>query len=154
RSVSASSRSRSRYDRGFKLQIEDRADLGYVALNKAMNQIMAKAAKAPELTGVFTSYQINTPQIFADIDRTKAKQLGVNMQDVFNTIQIYLGSYYINDFNRFGRTYEVIAEADQDYGSLPSDILKLKIRNAAGDMVPLGAMLRLSDTTGPECAMR
>jgi len=139
---------------GFKLQIEDRADLGYVALNKAMNQIMAKAAKAPELTGVFTSYQINTPQIFADIDRTKAEQLGVNIQDVFNTIQIYLGSYYINDFNRFGRTYEVIAEADQDYRSLPSDILKLKIRNAAGDMVPLGAMLRLSDTTGPECAMR
>ena len=139
---------------GFKLQVEDRADLGYAALNATMNQVLAKAAKAPELAGIFTSFQINTPQLFADVDRTKAEQLGVNIQDIFDTIQIYLGSYYINDFNRFGRTYEVIAEADKDYRSVPSDILKLKIRNAAGNMVPLGAMLRLRDTTGPECAMR
>src|SRR6516165_5022543 len=139
---------------GFKLQVEDRADLGYAALNATMNQVLAKAAKAPELAGIFTSFQVNTPQLFADVDRTKAEQLGVNIQDIFDTIQIYLGSYYINDFNRFGRTYEVIAEADKDYRSVPSDILKLKIRNAAGKMVPLGAMLRLRDTTGPECAMR
>ena len=134
---------------GFKLQVEDRADLGYAALNATMNQVLAKAAKAPELAGIFTSFQVNTPQLFADVDRTKAEQLGVNIQDIFDTIQIYLGSYYINDFNRFGRTYEVIAEADKDYRSVPSDILKLKIRNAAGNMVPLGAMLRLRDTTGP-----
>ena len=139
---------------GFKLQVEDRADLGYVALDTAMKQVMAKAAKAPELAGVFSSYQINTPQLFADLDRTKAEQLGVSVQDVFDTMQIYLGSLYINDFNKFGRTYEVIAQADQDYRSVPDDILKLKIRNAAGDMVPLGAMVRLSDATGPESAMR
>jgi multidrug efflux pump len=132
---------------GFKLQVEDRADLGYVALDTAMKQVMAKAAKAPELAGVFSSYQINTPQLFADLDRTKAEQLGVSVQDVFDTMQIYLGSLYINDFNKFGRTYEVIAQADQDYRSVPDDILKLKIRNAAGDMV-------LSDATGPESAMR
>jgi multidrug efflux pump len=139
---------------GFKLQVEDRADQGYAVLNATMNQVLAKAAKAPELAGVFTSFQVNTPQLFADVDRTKAEQLGVNVQDIFDTIQIYLGSYYINDFNRFGRTYEVIAEADKDYRSVPSDILKLKIRNGAGNMVPLGAILRLRDTTGPECAMR
>jgi multidrug efflux pump len=139
---------------GFKLQVEDRADLGYVALDTAMKRVMAKAAKAPELAGVFSSYQINTPQLFADLDRTKAEQLGVSVQDVFDTMQIYLGSLYINDFNKFGRTYEVIAQADQDYRSVPDDILKLKIRNAAGNMVPLGAMVRLSDATGPESAMR
>ena len=139
---------------GFKLQVEDRADLGYVALDTAMKRVMAKAAKAPELAGVFSSYQINTPQLFADLDRTKAEQLGVSVQDVFDTMQIYLGSLYINDFNKFGRTYEVIAQADQDYRSVPDDILKLKIRNAAGDMVPLGAMVRLNDATGPESAMR
>jgi multidrug efflux pump len=122
--------------------------------HSVLNQVLAKAAKAPELAGIFTSFQVNTPQLFADVDRTKAEQLGVNIQDIFDTIQIYLGSYYINDFNRFGRTYEVIAEADKDYRSVPRDILKLKIRNAAGNMVPLGAMLRLHDTTEPECAMR
>jgi multidrug efflux pump len=139
---------------GFKLQVEDRADLGYVALDTSMKRVMAKAAEAPELAGVFSSYQINTPQLFADLDRTQAEQLGVSVQDVFDTMQIYLGSLYINDFNKFGRTYEVIAQADQDYRSVPEDILKLKIRNAAGDMVPLGAMVRLHDTTGPESAMR
>ena len=110
--------------------------------------------KAPELAGMFTSYQINTPQIFADLDRTKAQQLGVSVQDVFDTMQIYLGSLYINDFNKFGRTYEVIAQADQDFRSVPGDILKLKIRNATGQMVPLGAMIHLRDSTGPEAAMR
>ena len=139
---------------GFKLQVEDRGDLGAVALDAAIKQVMAKASQAPELAGVFTSYQINTPQIFAELDRTKAQQLGVSVQDVFDTMQIYLGSLYINDFNKFGRTYEVIAQADQDFRSTPNDILKPKIRNAAGQMVPLGAMIHLRDSTGPEAAMR
>jgi multidrug efflux pump len=139
---------------GFKLQVEDRVDLGAVALDTAMKQVLAKANKAPELAGIFTSYQINTPQIFADLDRTKAQQLGVSVQDVFDTMQIYLGSLYINDFNKFGRTYEVIAQADRDFRSVPDDILKLKIRNGAGQMVPLGAMIHLRDSTGPEAAMR
>ena len=94
------------------------------------------------------------PQLFADLDRTKAQQLGVDVQDVFDTMQIYLGSLYINDFNKFGRTYEVIAQADKQFRSKPADILQLKTRNAAGQMVPLGAVMTLADTTGPECAMR
>jgi multidrug efflux pump len=139
---------------GFKLEVEDRGDLGYEALDDVMKQIIAKAGKDPALARIFTSYQVNSPQLFADIDRTKAEQLGVNIQDIFDTIQIYLGSYYINDFNKFGRTYEVIAEADENYRSVPSDLLKLKIRNESGDMVPLGAFVRLTNTTGPDCAMR
>jgi multidrug efflux pump len=139
---------------GFKLQVEDRADLGYEALNAAMKQVVAKARQAPELAGVFTSYEINVPQLYADLDRTKARQLGVNVQDVFDAMQIYLGSLYVNDFNKFGRTYQIIAQADKEFRSRPDDILRLQTRNFEGRMVPLGAMVRVSDTTGPESAMR
>jgi multidrug efflux pump len=92
---------------GFKLQIEDRAGLGYDALNDATKAFMAGLSKQPEIAGLFSSFQVNVPQIFADIDRTKALQLGVPVTEVFNTLQIYLGSYYVNDFNKFGRTYSV-----------------------------------------------
>jgi hydrophobe/amphiphile efflux-1 (HAE1) family protein len=139
---------------GFKLQIEDRTDLGYEALDAAMKAVIAKARQAPELAGTFTSYEINVPQLYADLDRTKAAQLGVDVQDVFSAMQIYLGSLYVNDFNRFGRTYQVIAQADKEFRSTPDDVLRLQTRNAEGRMVPLGALLRISDTTGPESAMR
>jgi len=139
---------------GFKLQVEDRTDLGYEALDAAMKQVVAKARATPELAGIFTSYEINQPQLYADLDRTKARQLGVNVQDVFDTMQIYLGSLYINDFNKFGRTYEIIAQADKEFRSRPDDILRLQTRNFEGRMVPLGAMIHVSDTTGPESAMR
>jgi multidrug efflux pump len=139
---------------GFKLQVEDRTDLGYEALDVAMKAVVAKARQAPELAGIFSSYQINVPQLFADLDRTKARQLGVDVQDVFAAMQIYLGSLYINDFNKFGRTYQIIAQADKEFRSRPDDILRLQTRNFEGHMVPLGAMLRVTDTTGPESAMR
>jgi hydrophobe/amphiphile efflux-1 (HAE1) family protein len=139
---------------GFKLQVEDRTDAGYEALDAAMKAVTAKARQAPELAKVFTSYQINVPQLYAELDRTKAMQLGVDVQDVFSAMQIYLGSLYVNDFNRFGRTYQVIAQADKEFRSTPDDILRLQTRNAEGHMVPLGALLRVSDTTGPESAMR
>jgi multidrug efflux pump len=139
---------------GFKLQVEDRADLGYEALDAAMKAVVAKARAAPELAGIFTSYEINVPQLYADLDRTKARQLGVDVSDVFSAMQIYLGSLYVNDFNRFGRTYKVIAQADKEFRSRPDDILRLQTRNFAGEMVPLGAMVRITDTTGPESAMR
>jgi multidrug efflux pump len=139
---------------GFKLQVEDRADLGYEALDAAMKAVIAKARQAPELAGIFTSYEINVPQLYAELDRTKAMQLGVDVQDVFAAMQIYLGSLYVNDFNRFGRTYQVIAQADRQFRSTPDDILRLQTRNSDGRMVPLGALLRVSDTTGPESAMR
>ncbi|HTH96576.1 MAG TPA: multidrug efflux RND transporter permease subunit [Stellaceae bacterium] len=139
---------------GFKLQVEDRADLGYERLDQVMKQVVAKARANPALANIFTNYEIGVPQLYADLDRTKAQQLGVNVQDVFDTMQIYLGSLYVNDFNKFGRTYQVIAQADSQFRSSPDDILKLKTRNNAGEMVPLGAMVRVSDTTGPESAMR
>lgn len=139
---------------GFKLQVEDRTDLGYEALDAAMKAVVTKARQTPELAGIFTSYQINVPQLYADLDRTKARQLGVDVQDVFAAMQIYLGSLYINDFNKFGRTYQIIAQADKEFRSRPDDILRLQTRNFEGRMVPLGAMVRVSDTTGPESAMR
>ena len=139
---------------GFKLQVEDRTDLGYEALDTAMKKVLGQARQAPELAGVFSSYAINVPQINVDLDRTKAMQLGLDVQDIFDTMQIYLGSYYINDFNKFGRTYEVIAQADKQFRSRPEDILQLKTRNLDGQMVPLGSIVTVSDTTGPESAMR
>src|ERR1700724_4229484 len=99
-------------------------------------------------------HEINVPQLYAELDRTRAMQLGIDVQDVFAAMQIYLGSLYINDFNKFGRTYQVIAQADRQFRHNPDDILRLQTRNSDGHMVPLGAVLRVSDTTGPESAMR
>jgi multidrug efflux pump len=139
---------------GFKLQVEDRTDLGNAALNNVMQQIQAKAAKTPELAGVFSNFNTSVPQLDAHLDRTKAMQLGVDVQDVFNSMQIYLGSQYINDFNKFGRTYEVIAQADTPFRTKTEDMMRLQVRNSSGQMVPLGAMLNISETTGPDSALR
>ena len=139
---------------GFKLQVEDRTDQGDEVLNQVMAQVQAKAAKTPELAGVFSNFNIGVPQLYAHLDRTKAMQLGVDVQDVFDTMQTYLGSIYVNDFNRFGRTYEVIAQADTPFRTKPDDILRLKVRNASGKMVPLGAVVTVSQTTGPDSALR
>ncbi len=139
---------------GFKLQVEDRADQGYEALDQAMKAVEAKAMKAPELARVFSNYKISTPQLFAQVDRTRAMQLGVDVQDIFDTMQIYLGSLYVNDFNKFGRTYQVIAQADKEFRSKPDDILKLQTKNLDGHMVPLGSVVEVSETTGPDSAMR
>ncbi len=139
---------------GFKLQVEDRTDQGDAALAKVMQQIQMKAAQDPALARVFSNFSIGVPQLFAHLDRTKAQQLGVDVQDVFSTMQTYLGSVYINDFNRFGRTYEVIAQADTPFRSNPQDIAQLKVRNNAGAMVPLGSLVNVSETTGPDTAMR
>ena len=139
---------------GFKLQVEDRTDQGDAALNQAMQTIQAKARQTPALQGVFSSFNIGVPQLYANLDRTRAQQLGVDIQDVFDTMQIYLGSIYVDDFNRFGRTYEVIAQADTPYRSKPDDILRLKTRNADGQMVPFGSIMQVSETTGPDSAMR
>jgi multidrug efflux pump len=139
---------------GFKLQIEDKASLGYAALDQATKAFMAKAYQAPELTGLFSSFQVNVPQLYADIDRTKARQLGVAVTDVFSTMQIYLGSLYVNDFNRFGRTYSVRVQADAAYRARAEDIGLLKVRSATGEMVPLSALMKVTPTFGPERAMR
>ncbi|GFE78210.1 multidrug efflux RND transporter permease subunit [Steroidobacter agaridevorans] len=139
---------------GFKLQLEDRADLGYDELYKATQAVIAKARQAPELTGVFSNYEVNVPQILADVNRVKAKEHGVPLNNVFETLQVYLASQYVNDFNRFGRTYKVIAQADYDYRAKAEDILRLKTRNEAGEMVPLGSVVQVSQTYGPDRVFR
>jgi len=137
---------------GFKLQIEDRAGLGYEKLAEVVQQVQQKAAQQPELVGVFSNYKINVPQLYADVDRTKAKQLGLNIKEIFDTMQIYLGSLYVNDFNQFGRTYQVIAQADSQFRSTPNNALNLKVRNLQGEMVPLASVLRMQESYGPESA--
>ncbi|MCB5184651.1 efflux RND transporter permease subunit [Methylobacillus gramineus] len=139
---------------GFKLQIEDRGALGYSELDSAVNAFIAEASKAPELGPMFTNYQINVPQLNVDLDRAKAKQLGVPVTEVFDTMQIYLGSLYVNDFNRFGRVFQVRAQADAPYRARAEDILQLKTRNNAGDMVPLSSLVKVTPTFGPEMVVR
>ncbi len=139
---------------GFKLQIEDRAGLGYEALNDATSAFLAAARKAPELTGMFTGLRVDVPQLYADIDRVRARQLGVAVTDVFDTLQIYLGSLYVNDFNAFGRTYSVRVQADAPFRARAEDIGRLKVRSASGEMVPLAAVLAIKSSAGPERAMR
>jgi multidrug efflux pump len=139
---------------GFKLQIEDRTSLGYQALDAAVKDFLGKAYKAPELAGMFSSYQVNVPQIYADIDRTKARQLGVPVTEVFDTMQIYLGSLYANDFNQFGRTYSVRVQADAPFRARAEDIGLLKVRSNSGEMVPLSALMNVKPSAGAERAMR
>ena len=139
---------------GFKLQIEDRASLGYEALDGAVKEFLGKAYKAPELAGLFSSYQVNVPQLYADVDRTKARQLGVPVTEIFDTMQIYLGSLYVNDFNRFGRTYSVRVQADAAFRAHAEDVGSLKVRAGTGEMVPLSALMSVKPSAGPERAMR
>ncbi|HEY4368251.1 MAG TPA: multidrug efflux RND transporter permease subunit [Steroidobacteraceae bacterium] len=139
---------------GFKLQIEDRADVGYDALYKATQAAIAKARQTPELAGVFSTYEVSVPQVQADVNRVKAKEHGVALNDVFETLQIYLGSMYVNDFNRFGRTYQVIAQADAPYRAKAEDILRLQTRNKNGEMLPLGSVVQVSESYGPDRVFR
>jgi multidrug efflux pump len=139
---------------GFKLYVEDRGDNGLDALYGATQGLIAKGYQTPGLTGLFSSFTINTPQLDADVDRAKAKAQGVPLQNVFETMQINLGSLYVNDFNRFGRTYQVVAQADAQFRSRPEDILRLKTRNAAGELVPLGSLVKVNETYGPDRVMR
>ncbi|WP_254067761.1 efflux RND transporter permease subunit, partial [Burkholderia sp. L27(2015)] len=139
---------------GFKFQIEDRGALGYAALSDATQAFLKRAAQTPELGPTFSSYQINVPQLNVDLDRVKAKQLGVPVTDVFNTMQIYLGSQYVNDFNRFGRVYQVRVQADAPFRAHAEDIGLLKTRNANGDMIPLSSLVKVTPTFGPEMVVR
>jgi len=138
---------------GFKIQLEDRAGLGFEALAKTQSEIMAKAMQTPELAGMLASFQVNAPQVQVDIDRVKAKMQGVPLNTIFETLQVYLGSLYANDFNRFGRTYRVMVQADAPFRMQPQDIGRLKVRNAAGDMIPLSALLTVKDSSGPDRIM-
>ncbi|VXD00510.1 Efflux pump membrane transporter BepE [Pseudomonas sp. 8Z] len=140
---------------GFRLQIQDRGNLGYEELYTQTQNILGKARQLPELNpmSVFTSYQVNVPQVDADIDREKAKTHGVAISDIFDTLQVYLGSLYANDFNRFGRTYQVNVQADQQFRLEPEQIGQLKVRNNRGEMVPLSTFVKVSDSSGPDRVM-
>jgi multidrug efflux pump len=138
---------------GFKLQIEDRGNLGYEALYKETMNIIAKSRSVPELANLFTSYTVNVPQVEAAIDREKAKTHGVAVNDIFDTLQVYLGSLYANDFNRFGRTYQVNVQADQQFRQEPEQIGQLKVRNDHGEMIPLATFVKVSPTSGPDRVM-
>jgi len=139
---------------GFKLYVEDRADLGYDALYQNLQGVIGKSRATPGLAGTFSGFTVNVPQLDADVDRVKAKLQGVPLQNLFETMQIYLGSLYVNDFNKFGRTYEVIAQADAPFRAHAEDITRLKTRNDKGDMVPLGAIVKVTETHGPDRVMR
>ncbi|HTT04994.1 MAG TPA: multidrug efflux RND transporter permease subunit [Steroidobacteraceae bacterium] len=139
---------------GFKLELEDRTAAGPKALSSALSQVLARANANPAIGGAFSTYQINVPQLNIDVDRVKVKQQNVKLSDVFDTLQVYLGSLYVNDFNRFGRTYQVIAQADAPFRSQLADILPLKTRNASGEMVPLGSMIHVSESFGPDIVQR
>ncbi|TBU97273.1 efflux RND transporter permease subunit [Stutzerimonas kirkiae] len=140
---------------GFRLQLQDRGNLGYDELYLQAQNILGKARQLPELNplSVFTSYQVNVPQVDAAIDREKAKTHGVAISDIFDTLQVYLGSLYANDFNRFGRTYQVNVQADQQFRLEPEQIGQLKVRNARGEMVPLSAFVKVEDSAGPDRVM-
>jgi len=135
---------------GFRLQVEDRGDQGFEELYKQTQNLITASQKEPALAGLFSSYQVSVPQIDADVDREKAKAEGIDLSDVYQTMQAYLGSLYVNDFNRFGRTYQVNVSAEPSFRHEPQDITQLKTRNARGDMVPLGSFVSVRQTVGPD----
>ncbi len=135
---------------GFRMQIEDRSNQGVAELYKQTQNLIQKGRESGKLTGLFSSFQVNVPQIDADVDREKAKAEGVDLTDVFQTMQAYLGSLYVNDFNRFGRTYQVNVSAEQHFRREASDIPQLKTRNAAGEMIPLGSFVTIRQTAAPD----
>jgi len=139
---------------GFKMQIQDRTGADYTQLQSTVERIIAEGNKTPGLTQLFTSFRAHTPQLYIDVDRAKAKTMNVALSDIFSTLQIYLGSLYVNDFTLFNRNYQVTAQADSMYRLRPEDIGNLKTRNAAGEMVPLSTLVTVRDITGPDRVVR
>ncbi|MDQ3195591.1 MAG: efflux RND transporter permease subunit, partial [Pseudomonadota bacterium] len=139
---------------GFALYVQDRAGLGYGELQNAVTSLSGALSQVPGMGFPISSYQSNVPQLTADVDRTKAKKEGLALTDVFETLQVYLGSTYVNDFTRFGRTYQVYAQADAPFRDQAEDVLKLRTRNSAGEMVPIGSVVKVSQTYGPDPVIR
>ncbi|MGC6388921.1 efflux RND transporter permease subunit [Ewingella sp. S1.OA.A_B6] len=139
---------------GYSLYIQDRAGLGYGALQTAINTLSGAIMQTPGMGFPISSYQANVPQLDAKIDRDKAKAQGVSLDELFSTLQTYLGSSYINDFNRYGRTWKVMAQADGPYRQSVEDIANLRTRNDKGEMVPIGSMVNITTTYGPDPVIR
>jgi multidrug efflux pump len=138
---------------GFKLYIEDRSGAGLESLYRETTTALERGNQTPALAGLFSSFEINVPQIDAHVDREKAKTYGIPLSDVFDTMQVYLGSLYVNDFNRFGRTYQVNVQAESPYRLHPEDIVHLRTRNTAGEMIPLGSIVSVRSIYGPDRVM-
>src|SRR3954453_2879949 len=134
---------------GFRVMVEDRAGRGPQALQSAVAALQTRAAQTTGIAGAFSYFETATPQLYLDIDRVKAQMLGINVTDVFSALQIYLGSAYVNDFNLFGRTFRVTAQADAKYRLEPKDVLQLRVRNSFGETVPLGSFTTVRDISGP-----
>ncbi|MGH8728934.1 MAG: efflux RND transporter permease subunit [Burkholderiales bacterium] len=139
---------------GFSLYVQDRTGLGYGELQNAVTSLSGALSQVPGMAFPITSYQANVPQLTAEVDRTKAKKEGLALTDVFETLQVYLGSAYVNDFTRFGRTYQVYAQADAPFRDETQDVMKLRTRNQAGEMVPIGSVVKVEQTYGPDPVIR
>jgi multidrug efflux pump len=139
---------------GYSLFVEDRTNLGYGALQSAVQSFQGAASQTPGMGFPISSYQANVPQLDAEVDRIKAKAQGVPLTELFDTLQTYLGSAYVNDFNMFGRTWQVIAQADAPFRQRVEDIANLRTRNDRGQMVPIGSMVKISETYGPDPVIR
>ena len=139
---------------GYSLYIQDRAGLGYGALQSAVNAMSGTIMQTPGMHFPISTYQANVPQLDVQVDRDKAKAQGVSLTDLFGTLQTYLGSSYVNDFNQFGRTWRVMAQADGPFRESVEDIANLRTRNNQGEMVPIGSMVNISTTYGPDPVIR
>ncbi|MDR3619951.1 MAG: efflux RND transporter permease subunit [Paludisphaera borealis] len=139
---------------GFKIVIEDRGDLGAEELETVANRVVAAGSASPVLQGLFTSFRANTPWLYLDIDREKTQLLGVSISELFNTLQVYLGSLYVNDFNRFGRTWQVNVQGEADFRKQIADLSGLRVRSEQGAMVPLGTLAKIHDVSGPVMIIR
>jgi HAE1 family hydrophobic/amphiphilic exporter-1 len=134
---------------GFNMEVQDLNSLGVDELHKVVQKFLEKAHQRPELEGVYTTFDVDTPQRFIEVDRVKAKTRGVSLGDIFNTLQINLGSLYVNQFNKYGRVYRVYLQAMEDARYRETDILDLRVRNDKGEMIPLSAFVSIESVTGP-----
>ncbi len=139
---------------GFKLIIEDRGNLGLGELQRVTDQVVNRGNRTPGLQGLFSGARASTPWLYLDIDRTKCMALGIPVNEVFNTLQVYLGSYYVNNFNNFGRTWQVVVQADREFRNRAAEISQLQVKNNRGQMVRLGTLLSVRDTSGPVLLLR
>src|SRR5262249_19008070 len=139
---------------GFEMQVQDKADLGRNVLNQVVTGIIEDARTQSGLTALNTTFRPGVPQLYVDIDREKVKLLDIPLSSVFSTMQAYLGSSYINDFNKFGRVYQVRLQAEAKYRTEPRDIEELEVRNRQGEMVPLGTLATIKKTFGPQIVNR
>src|SRR5208337_2140795 len=139
---------------GFKIVIEDRSDLGTKEIETVANNVVATGNADSRLKGIFTSFRANTPWLFLDIDREKAKLMGVSIAELFNTLQVYLGGLYVKDVNRCGRTWQVNVQGDADFRKQIDDLSGLRVRGERGGMVPLGTLAQIRDVSGPVMIIR